>query len=521
VKSILPRNLLGQLALVMAGALLVASAVNFVLLLGERQRSALIEQSGPPMARFADIAAIVFADPSTDLIRPNGIGRQQGPGRYSLQPINLVEAHGLSRDATLEARLREAMTDAGVTPRDVRASTRTLLRPDRISNAISALIRARDRASGNGPGDFRPPRDRDDRAGPPGRDGPFAQHGPFGRDGPPGLDPPPVQEWREILLSVQLPDKRWLTSFTLSPESTRGDAFLVAASTFVIFICVFAAALWVASRLSRPLRDLAAAAGRVGDADEPQPVVVRGPGDVRQTIEAFNAMSRRVSQLLREKDVMLGALGHDLRTPLSSLRIRLETMEPEAERLKAVKTIEEASDLLEDILELSRRGKSSEPERAMDVSVLVEDVVEDYAETGAPVTLISTQKSIAVCRPVLMRRALRNLIDNATTYGGLARLTVETGAGMVSIHVDDDGPGMTPDALSNATDPFYRGEASRNRSTGGAGLGLTLCEAIARAHRGSLTLQNRTPRGLRATVQLPLAGANASAAEAAKPATPK
>jgi signal transduction histidine kinase len=189
-------------------------------------------------------------------------------------------------------------------------------------------------------------------------------------------------------------------------------------------------------------------------------------------------------------------------------------MEPEAERLKAIRTIEEATELLEDILELSRQGKSREPERTMDVSVLVEDMVEDYAETGAPVTLISTQRSLAVCRPVLMRRALRNLIDNAASYGGAARVTVEHGAGQVSIHIDDDGPGMTDEALRKATDPFYRGEASRNRDTGGAGLGLTLCEAIARAHGGSLTLQNRASNGLRATVKLPLAAPQGAAAPA-------
>lgn len=509
MKSFLPRNLPGQLALVIAGALLVASTVNFVLLLGERQRAALIEQSGPPMARFADIAAVVFADPPAELTRPNGIGRPQGPGRYSLQATNVVDSQGLQRHAALEQRLREALKDAGVTPVDIRASTRTLPRPDRISEAIGALARNRDRPRAGQPDDFRPP---DSGSG--------SGQGPGARTaddrGGPGHEPPPMmRDVREILLSAQLPDGRWLSSFTLSPETTGGDAVLLAASTFVIFICVFAAALMVASRLSRPLRDLAAAAARVGDADEPQQVVARGPGDVQQTIQAFNAMSRRVSQLLREKDVMLGALGHDLRTPLASLRIRLETMEPEAERLKAVRTIEEASDLLEDILELSRQGKSSEPERTMDVSVLVEDMVEDYAETGAPVTLVSTQRSVAVCRPVLMRRALRNLIDNATTYGNVARVSVENGAGHLSIHIDDDGPGMTEEALTKAADPFYRGEASRNRSTGGAGLGLTLCEAIARAHGGSLTLANRTPNGLRATINLPLAVPQAGAGTAA------
>ena len=158
MKSFLPKNLPGQLALVIAVALLVASTVNFVLLLGERQRAALIEQSGPPMARFADVAAIVFADPPIELQRPNLLGRPQGPGRYSLQPNNLIDRHGLHRDSGMEDRLREALSDAGVKPVAIRASTRTLSRPDNISDAISALARNRDRDRGpdGPPRDFGP-----------------------------------------------------------------------------------------------------------------------------------------------------------------------------------------------------------------------------------------------------------------------------------------------------------------------------------------------------------------------------
>lgn len=503
--SFLPKDLRGQFGLVIAGALLVASTVNFVLLLGERERAALIEQSGPPMARFADIAAVVFADPPVDLSRPNGLGRPQGPARYSLQADNPIATQALERNAGLETRLREALEDAGVKPAEVHASTR-LLSGSAIRDAMRAFPRIRDR----------PPRGQSRDDAPPGSGfGGGRGPGPMDDRGGPGRDlPPMVHELREILLSAQLPDGRWLSSFSVSPETTRDDALLLAASTFVIFFFLLAAAWIAAGRLSSSLRDLAGAAARVGESDEPQQLIPRGPSDVQQTIVAFNAMSRRVSQLLREKDVMLGALGHDLRTPLASLRIRLESMEPEAERQKAVRTIEEATELLEDILELSRQGKSSEPERTMDVSVLVDDVVDDYAETGSPVTLVSTQRSVAVCRPVLMRRALRNLIDNATAYGGAARLTVESGAGQVSVHIDDDGPGMTPEALNKATDPFYRGEASRNRDTGGTGLGLTLCEAIARAHGGSLILENRNPNGLRATITLPLAKLATSAAPA-------
>lgn len=471
MRRFLPSNLPGQLALVMASALLIASVVNFVLLLGERQRAAVIEQSSAPIARFVDVAITVFATPPPETARPFFVGRPQGPGRYGLQPEDPVQTHDLPRDGSLEQRLANALADAGVHPQAIRASSRTVERPER---------------SGRGGGRS--------------RDG-------FGEDAPLPSAPPPMRESREIVLSAQLQDGRWLTSTSFSAEPVRNDVFLLAASTIVTFVFVLGAALWIARRLAQPLRDLAAAASHVGASGEPQQVSARGPGDVQQTIDAFNAMSRRVTQLLREKDVMLGALGHDLRTPLASLRIRLESMEPEAERQKAIRTIEEASDLLEDILELSRQGRSSEPERKTDVSAIVQDVAEDYAETGAAVSIGAAGRAVAACRPVLLRRALRNIIDNAITYGGNASVSVEqTGAG-VQIHIDDNGPGMTAEALASATSPFYRGEESRNRATGGAGLGLTLCEAIVHAHRGSLELVNRSPKGLRVTIRLPASAA--------------
>jgi len=209
--------------------------------------------------------------------------------------------------------------------------------------------------------------------------------------------------------------------------------------------------------------------------------------------------------------VMLGALGHDLRTPLASLRIRIESMEPEAERQKAIRTIEEASQLLEDILELSRQGRSREPVRTMDLSILVQDIVEDYTDTGAPVELVAREKAPVACRPVLFGRAMRNLIDNAIAYGDSARVSVSRSPeGRVIVSIDDDGPGMSEAVLATATAPFVRGEESRSRETGGAGLGLTLADAIVKAHGGVLRLQNRTPHGLSAIIDLPGAAAPAA-----------
>ncbi|OYX50273.1 MAG: hypothetical protein B7Y90_04660 [Alphaproteobacteria bacterium 32-64-14] len=488
MKRLLPKSIPGQLALVMAAALLIATLVNFVLLLGERHRASVIEQSVPAIARFADIAFEVFEVPPPLNERIVISGRRQGPGRYQLAAGNPIDNRGLERDLALEDQLREALVSAGVPAVDVRASSRIVRRSDRPPEGFG--FDARDR-----PGS------------PPER--PMLGHVMVGSagGGPPGGPPPAgdTREAREILLAAQLSDGRWFSGFSLSPEPNRGDGVLLAASTFVTFVFVLGAALLVARQVSRPLRDLAEAAARVGAANQPEEVPVQGHGDVRQTLEAFNAMSRRVSQLLNEKDVMLGALGHDLRTPLASLRIRLETMEPEAERHKAVRTIEEAGQLLEDILQLSRRGQSREPERTMDVSVLVQDIVEDYADTGGPVSLKEIGKAPVACRPVLFGRALRNLIDNAVTYGGVARVSVSRMDDQIHVRIEDDGPGMSADVLATATDPFVRGEVSRSRETGGAGLGLTLADAIVKAHGGSLRMQNTDPRGFAVTIVLPAA----------------
>jgi signal transduction histidine kinase len=398
----------------------------------------------------------------------------RGGARFVLLPRNQVEVRGLPRNRQLEARLTSAFEQLGVPVPELSAATTVADRPPPLRMA---------RGGPGGPGEVRLRDLREMRDGPgPGR---------------------PVRG-REIVMSAQIPDGRWLNGTVFSPMPPTGEIWRLFAGTFITFAFVLGAALWVARRLSQPLRDLTAAAAKVG-AGEPQEVPVRGPGDVQQTVEAFNAMNRRVSQLLGEKDVMLGALGHDLRTPLASLRIRIETMEPEAERQKAIRTIEEASRLLEDILELARQGRSSEPVQTIDISVLVQDIVEDYAETGAPVTLTSFERSPVACRPVLFRRALRNLIDNAVAYGKAARLSVAKTGADVLVRVEDDGPGMPEEALATATRPFMRGDVSRSRETGGAGLGLTLAEAIAKTHGGSLELANRTPNGLVATIKLPVA----------------
>jgi signal transduction histidine kinase len=210
-------------------------------------------------------------------------------------------------------------------------------------------------------------------------------------------------------------------------------------------------------------------------------------------------MNRRVADLLDEKDRTLGAIGHDLRTPLASLRIRAESVEPEEDRDRMIATIEEMTATLEDILTLARVGRSREAFERIDISALAGSIAKEYRELGSDVDFSADGPHVIEVQPNLIRRAIRNLVDNAVKYAGSAKMEV---GGDVTICVLDRGPGLPPDELGRVTGAFYRAEPSRNRETGGAGLGLSIAKAIVDAHGGTLTLANREGGGLDATIAL-------------------
>jgi signal transduction histidine kinase len=262
--------------------------------------------------------------------------------------------------------------------------------------------------------------------------------------------------------------------------------------------------LWIGRRISRPLRSLALAARRFTPGEVDVPIEEDGPQDLREVVAAFNALRLRVTAMLDEKDRMLGAIGHDLRTPLAALRVRIESVEDEADRTKMADTIMEMDRTLDDILSLARLGRPSEPLTEVDLSALVDAVVEDFRDLGAPVTFDEETPRLQLrLRPSLMRRAVRNLIENAIKYGVSADVRIVADTRQVEIVVADQGPGIPEDRLSDVFDPFTRLETSRNRDTGGVGLGLALAHAIIADAGGSIRLQNRAGGGLDATILLP------------------
>ena len=295
-------------------------------------------------------------------------------------------------------------------------------------------------------------------------------------------------------MAAQLEDGSWLNGRFDVPRPDRWLIHRLLMATLILYALVLGAVLWIAMRLARPLRALTAAAERFQGRTGGEPVEPRGPVDVRRAIEAFNAMNRRTLTLLDEKDRMLGAIGHDMRTPLASLRIRAENMEPEEERAKLIATVEEMAATLEDILVLARTGRAREKVRPVDLAALADALVEEYRSVGAAVEFEPSRRAVLDVQPDLLRRALRNLIDNGLAYGERARVRVAEDKEGVTLIVEDDGPGMTDEEMAEALEPFTRLESSRSRETGGAGLGLPIARAAAQAHGGDLVL-SRSPQG--------------------------
>ena len=307
-----------------------------------------------------------------------------------------------------------------------------------------------------------------------------------------------------LLVSVAMKNGSWLNLSVGPPPGPPpfGRPFLI--SLVLSSLATLAVAVFVAGRMARPMRRLADAADRFGRGEQIEPLPETGPDEARRSVRAFNTMRERLGRFVKDRTTMLAAISHDLRTPLTSLRLRAEMVEDEETRDRLVETIEEKRSMSDATLAFVRADQAEEETRAVDLSALVESVVEDLVELGQEVSLEEDDHPVVRCRPVALKRALRNLTENAVRYGGGARVAVSERRGEALIRVWDSGPGLPGDDLERVFEPFVRGEASRNRETGGIGLGLAIARTIARSHGGDIQLRNRPEGGLEAILSIPM-----------------
>ena len=214
-------------------------------------------------------------------------------------------------------------------------------------------------------------------------------------------------------------------------------------------------------------------------------------------------MQGRLRRFVDDRTRMLAAIGHDLRTPITSLRLRAEFVDDEETKARMLATLDEMQKMVEGTLDFVREEAASEPTRAVDLAALVESTVLDLADLGADVAFADSGRVTLACRPAALRRALRNLIENAVRYGKRCRVHLESSRGEARIVIEDEGPGIPEDDRERVFEPFVRLEDSRSQETGGIGLGLAIARSIVRAHGGDIRLANRPTGGLAVSVVLP------------------
>lgn len=463
--SLWPRSLQAQLLVAIALALLVGQAVSATLVWRaqhERGEAALVN-----MAAFRLLGGVGRAPDRMPVPPDEARGREPHALRLRVDPA-APSAPGDERLNDAENELRAIIQAQGFPAREVVVVKRDPRRDD----VSTAWMKRHDR---------RPPMDAD----------------------------APLPEL--VIAAVQRQDGSWLSTRIIVPPRSRSIFVTFILQTLFLYVVLVGAVALILRRLARPLAALTVrveefSRARTLDGQlEPE-----GPDDIRRLITAHNAMEARIAALLDEKDVMLGAIGHDLKTPLAALRVRIEAVEDETERERMAATIEDLNRSLDDILSLARVGRPSDPIEPVELGALVSSVVEEYEDMGEPVELGDTARIVLPLRTTWLRRALRNLVSNAIRYGRSARVSLAREGNDAVLRIEDDGPGIPDGEIDRMLEPFTRLEPSRNTGTGGSGLGLTLARAIAEQHGGALSLTNRrnadgSIAGLTATLRLPLA----------------
>ncbi|UWQ90377.1 HAMP domain-containing protein [Rhodobacteraceae bacterium M382] len=458
MKRLLPRTLSGQLIVMILAALAMAQAISLWMFFDERGlavRNALGLEAADRAANVARLITEVPADLHPSILR----AANSSLARFSLDAVPIVDhlGHG---DTQIARRIRAQLFSTEV---EIRVESHEEIQP------LSPL---------------------------------------------PGMPPEMVRMHHQMPLematvetqiAIGLRQAQWLNVTTRFHRPPLQWAWSQIA-TFTLTALMVVLVLWlVLRRLTGPLRVLADAADRLGRGEQITPISCTGPDELRRLTGAFNDMQDRLSRFVTERAQVFAALGHDLRSPLTALRVRAEMVEDEETRERLIAIIAEMQEMAEATLSFARGTTTSEPAIETDLAALLAELTEELPDP-ASATLEASGPAMCRVRSGALRRALRNLIENAVRYGEKARVRLSTGPGMVQIVVEDDGPGIPETDRTRVFDPFVRLETSRSRDTGGTGLGLAIARAIVLAHGGDILLGAASSGGLRVVVTLPCTG---------------
>ncbi len=496
----LPRTLFGRLLLVLASGLLVAQLLSAAINVAERDRLLSSSFGMQPAQRIADVVHLLDDLGEAERARVVAVLRVP-PLVLSLHPAPLTaaEAPAAWHARMFAARLRAALGDE----RPLRVEARAGHMPPAEGTGVQrtgprwsegagpgALGRGGDGSSGGG-----------SSLGPGGGQGmgPGAMMGRGamrGRDGAAAI----------VRTEVQLRDGLWARFDTELPAAPQTLPWRLALTLAVLLASVLALSYIAVRWVVQPLQRLTQAAQSLGEDLNRPPLPEDGPREVQQAARAFNTMQQRLAAFVNERTRMLTALSHDLKTPITRMRLRADLLDDEEQRQRFESDLKEMEAMVTQTLEFMRGLGGNEARVPVDMMALLAALQADQQAMGRTVAIVGQARRPCLGVASLLRRALNNLIDNAVLYGGRATVQVEEIPLALVLRVLDEGPGLPDAELERVFEPFYRLEASRSRATGGTGLGLGIARNIARAHGGELVLHNRPEGGLEARLTLPWRG---------------
>lgn len=484
MRRLFPDSLFGRLMTALLAAIVVSALIVALLIARERHDLAFWRSEA------ADIVTMI-SETSSELAALPPEARAEAVAALREQPLTVVRRRVPGPPALPEDIAAVARTYQTRLQEEFGGRYRVIVTPARPDEANVIAIgtepasgfRAGVRAGESAAGDA-----------PEGEQARFAM-----RLGEPGAGP---FIGRLLDVGVDLPDGGAVTFRTAVPRPAPPLSRRIFLELGALTLLLGAVLYVMARNITNPLSDLSRAADAMGRGARVAPLRERGARELREATRAFNAMQERLHRYLDSRTRVLAAMSHDLRTPLTRLRLRAEAIADARQRDRFVADLNEMDHMVGNALDLFRGLNDAEESREIDLGALLAELQAGFAELGATVGIVGEAHRPILLKPLAIKRCLTNLLSNAIKFGGRANIVVEDGRELV-IRVRDEGPGIPDDALEQVFEPFFRLESSRNLDTGGAGLGLSIARDIAQAHRGSLALRNLTPHGLEAVLTLP------------------
>jgi len=466
MKWLLPKSLFGRMVLVLVLGLIAAQILSAAIVFREREQHILQIRVTRAAQRISDAVRVLEALSAEQ--------RRNAVQSFSSNTFSVSLGNGA-------APLRESDPELSDTARDFAAALRSTLGSQR---AIKVEARYRGGTGAQRPesASARPPQ-------------PVSGTRPLPRD----------TSFQPLMLAAQvgLADGTLANFQDQFPWEPGRWPFRLAFDLSVRLVAVVILSLIAVRWVTQPLSSLATAAEKLGENINRPPLHESGPSEVSRAAHAFNKMQSRLANYLNDRARVLAAMSHDLKTPITRLRLRTEMLDDADVKATFAKDLDEMESMVRTTLDFMRGGETGEQFQPIDVMALIESLQADYEETGHPVRILGEATSTFVGKPRALKRCLGNLIENAVKYGKQATIVVQDEQARLVLKVEDEGPGIPVEEQENVFAPFYRIENSRNRDSGGSGLGLSIARSIARDHGGDITCENLKSSGLQVIVKLP------------------